>query len=793
MFANTIKTALRGMKKQETHTFINIFGLAAGMACCILILLWVRDEVNFDRFHEHFGNIHRIVSDWPKYSWNGMEGTPRPLAEVVEEQIPEVKKTVRIADHSRLVFRYRDKAFYESRGIIADPSLFEVFSFRFIKGNPETAFSHPTDIVITESLARKYFEEENPVGQTIEVDGKQAVVKGVIADIPRHSTLRFDFVSSFAFIEELSGYGVHWGAFNFNTYVLLRPDTDPAELGPKMTQLARDNKCPQVEDGASFRLQPLARVHLDARTYQRDTVLLGNRSVVVLFSAIAVFVLLIACVNFCNLSTARSALKAKEVSLRRTVGASRGQLIRRFLGESFFLTGISFLTALALSFLLLPILNRLSGKEMSLNLTRPDLLVGLAVLFLVTGFLAGGYPAVFLSGLRPSLMLKGGKGSREGGLTLRRILVVFQFTLTVILLIGTVVVARQFFYLSHVDLGFSKENVIQIPVKGSVASRFDAFKNDLLSNPEVISVSAERYPFSRTTSRSSGNFDWEGREGEEDLDMVYCGVDYDFFKTLNLDLVQGRVFSRENPSDKRGAVILNETAVKAMGMEEPLGKWFSVSKDKKAVIIGVVRDAHFRSLHHEVEPRFFYITGMAAARDRGLVLVKIRGADVPKTISDLEKIWKKFNPVSPFEYQFLDETYAELYEEEHRMLTVFNFFTGLAVFISCLGLFGLASFLAERRTKEIGIRKVLGAGEMNIVVSMTKDFVRWVLLANVFAWPAGYFLAKRLLQDFASRVSVGIGVFLLVGVSAVLLAALTVSGQALKAARTDPASALRYE
>jgi len=557
--------------------------------------------------------------------------------------------------------------------------------------------------------------------------------------------------------------------------------------------LARDNQCPQVLDGACFRLQPLSRVHLDARTYQRETVLLGDRRTVYLFSAIAAFVLLIACINFINLSTARSSLRFKEVGLRKTVGATQGHLFLRFMGESFFMTGLAFSLSLVLSFLLLPFLNRLSNKQMTLDPAQTDLLIGMVILFLFTGFLAGGYPAVFLSRLNPSMTLKGKGDTRKGGLALRRTLVVFQFALTVILLIGTATLARQLRFITRSDLGFNKENIIQLPVKGKIASQYNSFKNELLQNPSVLSVTAEHYPFSKTTSRSSGNFDWEGREGREDLDMIYCGVDYDFFKTLDLKLTEGRVFSRNHVSDKDSAVILNQAAVKAMGIDEPVGKWFSVSREETFTIIGVVRDAHFRSLHHPVEPRIFYITDIQKAGDNGLILVKTREGDVPDILADIRKTWKRFDPVSPLEYQFLDETYAEFYREEQRMLMVFNFFTGLSVFISFLGLLGLASFMAERRTKEIGIRKVLGAEERNIVFNMTRDFLRWVLLANVIAWPVGYLASKEILKGFALRTALGIETFLYVGISAPLLAGITVGWQALKAARTNPVEALRYE
>jgi putative ABC transport system permease protein len=789
---NVFKTALRSFRKQKGLAFINIFGLALGLACCILIVMWIKDERSFDRFHEHFDTIYRIVADWPKNSWEGMEGTPQPLGPLVKEQIPEVLNIVRMASHNRKVFRYKNRAFYESRGLIADPALFQIFSFRFLKGSAETAFSSPMDLVLTESLAYKYFGDEDPLGKTVEVDGSLATVTGVIADIPLNSTLRFDFLSSFEFIEELTNYGLHWGAFNFNTFVLLHPDARPEEAGSKITSLALEHKCPQVESGASFRLQPLSAVHLDARPYKRETVALGDRSTLFLFSIIASFILLIACVNSINLSTARSSIRAKEVGLRKTVGASRFQLIRQFLGESFVQTGLAFVSALVLVVLFSPLYSRLSEKPLVFRLENPGWIVLLAGLFGLTGLLSGWYPALFLSGLNPQQNLR--QQRPEGkGLSLRRILVVFQFSLTILLLIGTAVVFRQLKYASKVELGFNRSNIIQIPVKENLGSRYQAFKEELLRHPQVLSVTAERYPFADSTWRSAGNFDWEGREGRDDLDMIYSGVDYDFFKTLEIEMVQGRVFSRDFPSDVDEAVILNETAVKAMGITEPVGKWFATSKEDRRTIVGVVKDVHFRSLHFENEPRLFYLADMSEAEDMGLVLIKTGPAPLEAVLKDIGHVWTSFNPVSPFEYRFLDDTYEGLYRKEQRMLTLLNIFTGFAFFISCLGLSGLAAFMTERRTKEIGIRKILGAKESRLVLSLTKEFIRWVLLANLLAWPLGYVLGNMLLREFSQKKGMNVWIFVLSGALTLLIAALTVSRQAVRAVMANPADTLRTE
>jgi putative ABC transport system permease protein len=788
----SIKTALRGIKKHKGYSFINIFGLALGLACCIMIVMWIRDERSFDRFHKNFDTIYRIVADWPKNGWEGVEATPQPLGPLAVEQIPGVLDMVRFASHSRLVFRYKDRAFYESRGLIADPSLFRIFTFEFLEGAAETAFTSPSDLVITESMAHKYFGDEDPLGKMVQVEGRPATVTGVMADIPQNSTLRFDFLSSFEFIGELANYGLHWGALNFNTFVLLHHEANPKDVGTKITSLALENNCPQVKDGASFRLQPLSAVHLDARPYKRDVVSLGDRRTLLLFSMVAAFILFISCVNYVNLATARSSLRAKEVGLRKTVGAGRFQIVRQFLGESFILTGLAFISALTLILLFSPLYSRLSEKPLALRLDDPAQILLLAGLFVLTGFLSGWYPALFLSGFPPIQNLRQQKRG-GGGVFLRRILVVLQFSLTIVLLIGTAVVFRQLRYVSHADLGFNRDNIIQIPIEENLGARYQAFKEELLRHPRVQSVTAERYPFAEQTWRSAGNFDWEGREARDDLDMVYTGVDYDFFKTMEIEMVDGRVFSRDYASDEKEAVILNQSAVEAMGIDNPVGKWFSSSKEDRGIIIGVVSDVLFRSFHFKTEPRVFYIADLSDAEDMGLILVKIGPGPMEEVLQDIRNIWISFNPISPFEYHFLDDTYAMLYQKEKRMLILLNIFTGFAVFISCLGLLGLAAFMAERRTKEIGIRKILGASEGGIVLNLTKEFVRWVLLANLIAWPLGYALGNTLLREFSTKKGMVVSIFVLSGALTLVTAALTVGFQAMRAVRTNPADSLRYE
>jgi putative ABC transport system permease protein len=800
MFSNYLVAALRNLRRQRVHSLVNIFGLSLGMACAILILLWVGDELGYDRFHENFDRVYRVVADWPQYGWQGVNASPMPLGPAVEDGIPEVADTVRLAGQPRKVFRYGDRAFYEDRGIVADPSLFTALTFPFVKGTAAGAFTKPSDMVLTESTARKYFGDEDPLGKMVEVEGQPAVVTGVVADPPANSTLQFAFVNAFAFVGELTGYSTHWGAFNFDTFVLLKRNADPDEVGPKITAVAAANKSPHVEAGLTFRLQPLSEVHLDARPYAVSTVILGDRKAVALFSAIAAFVLLIACINFMNLSTARASMRAKEVGLRKTVGAARRQLVRQFLGESFLLTALAFAAALGCVLVLLPSFNRLTGKAIGMGLADGGHILVLGSVFLLTGLAAGIYPALILSGLRPVSMMRGGgpDGGRVArGSFFRRALVVFQFSLSIVLIIMTLVVVKQMRFIRSADLGFDRRNVVEMPLKGAVAARYPAFKSRLLEIPEIAFVSAESYPFAELTNRSAGNWDWEGREGRENLDLIFGGVDFDFAETLGLRIADGRMFSPEYGLDRSRTVVINQSAAAAMGLEDPVGKWVSFSRDgqERRTIIGVIEDPRFRSFRFGVEPMLFYLADMSGAEDRGIVLAKLRGGDgdPSRALAAISKVWAEFNPHIPFEYTFLDQTYRGLYRKERRALVLFNAFAGLAVVISCLGLFGLASFMAERRTKEVGVRKVLGASEWAIAGLMTRDFTRWILAANIIAWPAGYYAAGKLLQGYAYRAEIGIGIFVLSGVAALAIGLLTVGRQAFRAARANPVDALRYE
>ena len=784
MFKNYLKTTFRNATRHRGYSFINLAGLAIGMACTLLILLWVKDELSYDRFHENGKDIYRIMSYGTKYMTEGFDGTPAPLAPVIKEEVPGIQNYARFSDIPKLVFKYADKVFYETRGLIADPSIFEIFTFPFVQGDSKTALSEPLDIVITETMAKKYFGTENPVGKTIEVEGSLAAVKGVIQDIPHNSHIQFDFLSSFEFIEKVTGYGMSWGSFNFVTYLQLEANRDIHEIGKNITAVAAKNNCPQVKDGVEFHLQPLSAIHLDNRAAFRNYAEVGDRKYVYVFSIIAFFVLFIACVNFMNLSTARSTTRAKEVGMRKTVGASRKQLILQFFGESLFLTSTACIFALILVIVLLPAFNQITGKDLRLDLIDIQLVLGLIVIVLLTALTAGSYPAIYLSSFKPVKVLKGVFRSEGKGQTFRRILVVTQFSLSIALLILR--------FLRQSTLGFNPENIVYVPVKENIGKSYDAFKAELLSDPNINSVAAQYYLFAEESFRTTG-YDWEGKERGQEVDIILNLVDYDFIPMMELELVEGRNFSKEYSTDATQAYILNEEAIKQMMMRDPVGKQFSYGQ-RKGTIIGVLKNAHFRSLHVNIEPHvFFFLDDVSVATEYGVVLIKINGDKTEEALAKIQGVWKEFNPITPFEYHFLDQKYDSLYRKEQKIGTILNAFTLFAVIISCLGLFGLASFLTEQRTREIGIRKVLGASESSIVFLLSKQFTKWVLIANIFAWPAAYFIMNEWLKSFAYRINIGIWAFVHPGILAVGIALVTVSYQAIRAAWANPVDSLRYE
>jgi ABC-type antimicrobial peptide transport system permease subunit len=794
MFKNYLKIAFRNIIRQKGYSFINIFGLAVGMAVCIMILLWVRHESSFDGFHSEADNLYRVNSIWRKGDVKHQAVTAAPLAPSLKKEFPEIVDVVRFYNTQTWLMRYGRTAGYEENGYFADPSIFTVFSFPLVKGDPKTALSNPRSIVLTESLATKYFSSENPIGKTILVDNQYDFsVTGVMKNIPTNSHLHFDFLVPCTLVGKKGTMNwlaqetlVSWHNADFYTYVQLGQNTSGEAVSRKISGYMKKTVPGSV---TSLYLQPLKDIHLHSSHLIGNPPGSGNIAYIYLFSAMAFIVLLIACINFMNLTTARAGNRAKEIGMRKVVGARRANIINQFFGESVILAFIALIFAVILVELFLPAFNQLSNRPLVLDLSENLLvLAGLAGIALFTGIVSGSYPALFLSSFQPGKVLKGPLKSGAKGFLLRKALVIVQFSLTVIFIIGALVIYKQLAYVQDKPLGFDKEHLIYTSIPGEFREGYATFKNELLRNSSIVNVTASVSLPSFGRDINTEDVDWDGKAPGRELLIRGVGTDYDFIETFKMEMKEGRTFSREFSTDPAN-YILNETAVKAMGIDSPVGKRLTLMGNT-GTIIGVVKDYHFRSLHTPVAP---LVLRLYQPRWLNFMFVRVKPGDISDVIKILESKWNDFAPGHPFEYRFTDDNLAGLYIAEQRIRAMFNYFTLLAVCIACLGLFGLAAFTAEQRTKEIGIRKVLGDSVSGIVVMLSKEFMFWVVLSNIIAWPVAYVVMTGWLRNFAYRAPISIFIFVTAGVMALVIAWLTVGYQSVKAALANPIEALRYE
>jgi len=788
MLRNYLKIALRNLRRQKGYAFINIAGLAVGIACCLLIVLHVYDELSYDRYHEHADRIYRLTIQAGIFG--EMPVAPAPTAPALSEHYPEVERFTRMYRRQE-VLRQEEEYMSEERFFYADSSVFEVFTYPLLSGNPRTALREPNTVVLTASTARRYFGDEEALGRSILLrDGTPLRVTGIAADLPSNTHLHFDFLASFASLDHNAGEASAnpWRYQGF-TYLLLTSPEASASLQAKLDTLT-SGEWQEVArvvgwgaEGFSFGLQPLTSIHLHSHT-DTEVEPTGDIRYLYLFSAVAAFVLLIACINYMNLATARSLQRTREVGVRKVLGAQREQLVRQFLSESFLLTLLALILAIVCVEALLPVYNWLTGKEMGLDLwQRPEMLVGLALVVLIVGLGAGAYPALFLSHFRPALVLKGGVATK-GGTRVRRALVTFQFAVSVALMAGTLVIQRQLDYIQTKHLGFDTEQILLLPVKGTLEQKKDAFKQELLALPGVQHVSI---------SSGSPNLAWGITHEHDGIEYPLRGihVDADYLDAMGMELVAGRDFDPALASDS-ASFIVNETAARLLGLEDKVGEILETpiynSNDR---LIGIVSDFHIASLREPIGPAFLRL---ASAPDfMQALVVRLEPNRIPETLQDISGVWRRFAPDFPFDYDFLDEMLREQYEAEKRLAITLGAFALVAILVACLGLFGLAAFTAESRTKEIGIRKVLGASIGSIVALLSKEFARLVILAALVTVPIVYLAMNRWLEDFAYRIEIGPGIFLLAGAFALLTALATVSYQAVKAALADPVKSLRYE
>ncbi|UCB53385.1 MAG: ABC transporter permease [Candidatus Zixiibacteriota bacterium] len=802
MFWSYVKVSLRNMIRQKGYSLINVVGLAVGMACCMLIMLWVANELSFDNFHENADRIYRLSHHLTigGSERRGASGSA-PMAPAILQQYPEVVNAARFTGENRMLVQYQEKAFYEEGIRYADNSIFEVFTFPMIKGDVESALKAPYSVVITQEIARKYFADEDPVGKTLRIDDQRDfTVTGVVRDVPQNSHFSFDLLCSFQtlYAQEREGLDV-WGWFGYYTYLLLDQKSDWKELEEKFPALIETHMGATLQRvGASVELflQPVSSIHLHSKL-QGELTAGGDIGYIYLFSGIAAFILMIACINFVNLSTARSATRAKEVGVRKTLGAGRGKLMRQFLGETVIYGLLSVLVTLILLELGLPLFNSIAGSQLDVNYVKTWWVVpGLVCLALAVGVAAGSYPAFFLSSFRPVNVLKGDFMAGAVNLRFRNLLVVTQFVISIALIIGTITIYQQIAFMKDKELGFDKEQVLVTPDVGDVTQQsIRSIKEELSGLAGVVHVAASNTVPGRGAMMT--NFVPEGFSEDESQLMRIVTFDHDFVATLGLELVAGRNFSSDLATDVEESAIINEMAAREFGWEDPVGKIIRRRVLGEAgepqltptKVIGVVKDFHLNSLHAEIEPLYMAY----ATDDLNTISVRVMPDNLRETVRLLENKWKQIAPGHLFDYYFLDQSFDGMYGAEERLGHMALSFSLLAIFLGCMGLFGLSACTAEQRTKEIGIRKVLGASVPNILKLLSKKMVLLMMIAAAIAAPVAYYALTRWLQDFAYRISVGWHTIVLAAILALLIALATEGYHAVRAALTNPVETLRYE
>ena len=793
MIKNYFKIALRKLWKYKVFSLINIMGLAVGMTACFLIYLYVHFETSYDAFHTKANRIYRIITDIKTPSdllqWSS---TSAPMAINMQKDFPEVESAVRIRGESFLVRKGNEK-FQENNTVMADSTLFSIFDFPLVYGNKNTALKEPMSIVLSQTAAKKYFGNSNPVGQTVLLTGASinATITGIMKDIPENSQLKADMIVSMSSQKQIYGQSIdsQWTSFNLVSYLLLKPGVNVKSLTAKFPQFLDKHVGSQLKDAQmSFTLflEPLRYVYLYST---RDGSKTGNINNVYIFSIIAVFILLIACINFINLTTARSAEQAKEIGIRKVVGAARFQLARQFMGESVVICFMSFIIAVLLCSLLLPLFNQLAGKRVSTPFFyHPLYIVNLFFIAIGIGIVAGFYPALVLSSFKPVSVLKGRFATGTRGILLRKGLVIFQFTISIILIIGTVIVYTQLNYMRSQDLGFSKDQTIVIDTNAD--KNKDAFKESLSSVPGVLSTTfSSTVPGGGTNTAYSKVQNKTGDMQTASLDIYF--VDFNYINQYKMKVIAGRGFSKEFGTDTTQAMVINESTSKLLGYSSPqqaIGRNFD-QWGRKGKIIGVIKDFHYQALQEPIKP----LTLRIEPGGYQFLSIKVSANNLPATIKAIESKWNQIIPNRPFDYSFLDESFDKQYRAEDRFGSLFFNFAILAIFISCLGLLGLASYSTLQRTREIGVRKVLGASVSNIINLLSIEFLKLVLVAFIIAAPVAWLFMNKWLRDFAYRTSLSWWMFVFAGIAAIVIAFGTISFQAIKAAIANPVKSLRTE
>ncbi|MGD0754815.1 MAG: ABC transporter permease [Bacteroidales bacterium] len=791
MIKNFFLITFRNIARHKGFTFINVTGLAIGLAASLLVLLWVQDEFSFEKFNANAENIYRVEED-QFYSGDRyhVTVTPEPSGPVWKEKIPEIKEQVRINPWlPRVLFRYDDKSFFESSVAAVDSNLLKVFTLPLSMGDPKSALNSPHSIILTQKLATKYFGNINPVGKTITVENQaQFTVTGVFKEIPGNSMLTFSSVIPYSYLKEIGMADKSWGNNSIFTFVQLQKVADIKSVNKKLTDIVVENS-PQIT--TKYVLFPLLDIHL----YGQFGFKTSNGPVVVvyIFTLIAIFVLLIACINFINLSTAKASGRGKEIGIKKVAGADQMSMIVQFMLESLLLVTIAMVFALILIGLSLGIFNNISGKSFKLaDLFQMRFIISFVLIGLIAGLVSGIYPAFYLSSFKPVTVLKGEAVSSKGGGRLRQILVVIQFTLSILIAVSAIFMYKQLKFLQNKDLGFNKDNLICIPMPENMKTKYHSLKSELEKVTLVQGVTASLWNPTMMGS-NSGGASWDGKDPAKQVLIGTNAVDYDYLKTMHMDLKSGRDFSKDFPSDivkdTTGNFLINEEVVKLMGIGDPVGKNFRFM-GFSGTIIGVLKNFHFKGADQAIEPMAFALTETNYLR---VILVRLTPGNIPESLKAVEKTWKEVVPEYPLAYTFIDQDYDNLFKAQARITSLLKYFTILALIIACLGLYGLSSYSAERRTNEVGIRKVMGAGSFTVMYTLSKEFLMLILISIIIAIPAGWIIVENLLKQFAYRVEMSILVFIAIALGAIIIAMLTVSFQAYKASGTNPAEALKVE
>ncbi len=787
MIKNYFLIAIRNIKKHKAYSTINIVGLAIGMACSILILLWVQDELRFDKWHsksERMGRVLvRVMTNGEPYE---VAVNPAALGPNLQKDFPEMESVCRFKNWGEWLFLYKDGEFIQANSGAIDSTAFDIFDFKFLFGSKEKALTDPHSLVLTEDLSHRIFGDENPIGKVLEVKDRGVFkVVAVIADV-EHSHFDFDFLFPFQVIKE-DGENIDemgQGSYNFAIYFLLKNKNLFSSVDEKLK-----NSLNKFSDENTTELfsQKFKDIYLHSN-FAYDFIFKGDITNVITFSTIAFLVLIIACINFMNLTTARSSNRAKEIGLRKVVGAKRSSVISQFLSESILMSFVSFIIALAIVGVLLPKFNELSGKELTpAMLIEPSIVLMLILIALITGILAGSYPAFFLSAFNPIKVLKGKLSNGAKSSLFRKVLVVIQFTLSVALIVSTIMISKQMRFVKNKDLGYNKNHLVHIAMNGGIRKNFESLKQQLLQNPNIKGVTTSRVLPVYACPSTSIN-EWEGKDDDREMTIHFFPVGYDFFETMEISMVDGRTFSKDFSADTVNSFIINQEAAKQMGMENPVGKTMSLH-GTSGYIIGVMKDFNFNNIRNKIAPLVLFMNHNQAR----ICFVRISENNTQETLSYIEDVWKRFEPDYDYNFRFMDESLARLYRSEQRSNTLINYFSIFSIFISCLGIFGLASFMAEQKTKEIGVRKVLGADIPHVVRIFSVEFTKLVLIGNVLAYPIAVYAMNKWLSNFAYHTNLTWWIFVLAAVISFTLVLITIAYQSYKAAVKNPVLSLRYE